>query len=97
MSRRIVRSISFITLLVAGLFWLPGQAPAQVTTAEIQGVVRDSQGAVVPGAVVTAVHGPSESTYSGVTQSDGRFFFRACASAARTRSASSSAAARRKP
>jgi len=44
-----------------------------VTTGAIVGVVADSQGAVVPGATVTAVHGPSGTVYEGVTQADGRF------------------------
>ena len=74
MSRTIYRLLILLPLLIAGLFWMPGQASAQVTTAAIQGVVNDSQGAVVPGVVITAVHEPSGSTYSAVTQSDGRFF-----------------------
>jgi hypothetical protein len=44
-----------------------------VTTGAIVGVVADSQGAVVPGATVTAVHQPSGTSYEGVTQGDGRF------------------------
>jgi outer membrane receptor protein involved in Fe transport len=45
-----------------------------VTTGAIAGVVNDSQGAVVPGTSVTAVHQPSGTTYEAVTQTDGRFF-----------------------
>jgi Carboxypeptidase regulatory-like domain len=44
-----------------------------VTTGVIVGVVVDSQGALVPGATVTAVHEPSGTVYEGVTQADGRF------------------------
>ena len=44
-----------------------------VTTGAITGVVKDAQGAVIPGATVLAVHVPSGSTYEGVTQADGRF------------------------
>ena len=44
-----------------------------VTTGLIVGVVADSQGAVVPGATVVAVHQPSGSSYEGVTQADGHF------------------------
>ncbi len=44
-----------------------------VTTGLISGVVTDSQGAVVPGATVLAVHQPSGTAYEGVTQADGRF------------------------
>ena len=45
-----------------------------VTTGTITGVVSDAQGAVVPGATVTAIHQPSGTTYEAVTQADGRFF-----------------------
>src|SRR5260221_2403411 len=44
-----------------------------VTTAAMTGVVKDAQGAVIPGATVTAVHEPSGTTYEGVTQGDGRY------------------------
>ena len=44
-----------------------------VTTAAITGVVKDSQGAVVPGATIVAVHEPSGTTYTGVSQGDGRY------------------------
>src|SRR5882724_2517075 len=44
-----------------------------VTTGLIAGVVADSQGGVVPGATVTAVHQPSGTSYEGVSQADGRF------------------------
>src|SRR5689334_12249891 len=44
-----------------------------VTTGSIAGVVADAQGAVVPGATVTAVHQPSGTSYEAVTQADGRF------------------------
>src|SRR5437764_13147076 len=44
-----------------------------VTTGTIAGVIADSQGAVVPGVTVTAVHEPSGTAYETVTQADGRF------------------------
>jgi len=44
-----------------------------VTSGSITGVVRDPQGASVPGAVVTAVHEPSGSRYEAVSRGDGRF------------------------
>src|SRR5437763_641571 len=44
-----------------------------VTTGTIAGVIVDSQGAVVPGVTVTAVHEPSGTAYETVTQADGRF------------------------
>src|SRR5437867_1188768 len=45
-----------------------------VTTAAATGIVKDAQGAVIPGATITAVHQPSGSTYEAVSQADGRFF-----------------------
>src|SRR5712691_308583 len=45
-----------------------------VTTAAVTGVVKDAQGAVIPGASVTAVHQPSGTSYESITQGDGRFF-----------------------
>ena len=45
-----------------------------VTTGSITGVVKDAQGAVVPGVTIVAVHQPSGTTYEAVTQADGRFF-----------------------
>ncbi|MEI6669978.1 MAG: carboxypeptidase regulatory-like domain-containing protein, partial [Acidobacteriota bacterium] len=49
-------------------------AQAGVTTANVQGAVKDAQGAVVPGALVVARHEPSGTTYEDVTRADGRFF-----------------------
>jgi Carboxypeptidase regulatory-like domain len=44
-----------------------------VTTSAINGVVKDAQGAVIPGVSITAVHQPSGTTYTGLTQEDGRY------------------------
>ncbi len=63
-----------VAVICAALLWPAGRVSAQVTTSAITGVVKDSQGAVIPGVSVTAVHQPSGSTYEGVTQGDGRFF-----------------------
>lgn len=62
--------------LLAAIVLLPiGHAYAQgVTTGNITGTVTDAQGQPVPGALVTAVHGPSGTTYSATTNTDGRFF-----------------------
>lgn len=48
---------------------------AQVTTSEIVGLVSDQNGAAVVGANVIAVHQPSGTKYSTVTNGDGRFAF----------------------
>jgi hypothetical protein len=68
-------SRTLVLLVCSVLVWPIGHAAAQgVTTASITGIVRDSQGGVVPGATVTAVHTPSGTSYETVTQGDGRFF-----------------------
>jgi hypothetical protein len=63
-----------VALVCAWLAWPADLAAGQgVTTAAIAGVVKDSQGAVAPGATIVAVHEPSGSAYEAVSQSDGRF------------------------
>ena len=73
MSRNtLFRSLALLVFCV--LLWPAGRADAQgVTTGAIAGVVKDAQGAVIPGATLLAVHAPSGSTYEAVTQADGRF------------------------
>ena len=44
-----------------------------VTTGSISGVVMDAQGAVLPGATITAVHTPTGTSYEGVTDAGGRY------------------------
>ena len=91
----LLRSLTLLVCCV--LLWPAGRADAQgVTTGAMTGVVKDAQGAVIPGATVIAVHQPSGSTYEAVTQADGRFSFPACASAVRTRSPRRSPASRRR-
>jgi hypothetical protein len=69
---RIICAIGVV--LAAVLATMAPEAYAQgVTTGMIAGVVADSQGAVVPGATVVAVHEPSGTSYEGVSQADGRF------------------------
>ena len=59
-------------LLTATLGPVPALAQG-VTTAGLTGVVRDSQGAVIPGVTVVAVHQPSGLDLHGVSQTDGRY------------------------
>ena len=40
----------------------------------MNGVVKDAQGAEIPGANITAIHEPSGTNYETVSQGDGRFF-----------------------
>jgi len=59
-------------VLAVAMYATPSTAQG-VTTAALTGVVKDSQGAVVPGASVVAVHQPSGTTYVAVSQGDGRY------------------------
>src|SRR5215470_2796279 len=68
---RCVRAAALATLCFA--IAAPFAHAQGVTTGSIAGVVADAQGAVVPGATVTAVHQPSGTSYDAVTQADGRF------------------------
>ena len=63
-----------LVLMCRWLAWPAVVAAGQgVTTASIAGVVKDSQGAVTPGATIVAVHEPSGTTYETVSQADGRY------------------------
>src|SRR5262245_40903293 len=71
---RVLVSAGALLLAYTLLGWPVVLAAGQgVTTASIAGVVKDSQGAVTPGATVVAVHEPSGTTYEAVAQADGRF------------------------
>jgi hypothetical protein len=85
---RIVLRI-FALLIIASAAIAPvGEAWGQgVTTGEIVGTNKDPQGALVPGATITAVHQPSGKTYEGVSRKMDDIPFPACGSAARTKSA----------
>jgi hypothetical protein len=73
-SRKLLRSVRTAMFAVLAAAIGASLAHAQgVTTGSIAGVVADAQGAVVPGATVTAVHQPSGTSYEAVTQADGRF------------------------
>ncbi|MBK0378779.1 TonB-dependent receptor [Mucilaginibacter segetis] len=62
---------NFLLILVLFLVTSLG-VQAQITTSSVSGVVKDKQGGV-PGATVVAVHTPTGTKYSTVTQSDGRY------------------------
>ncbi len=68
---RIMLGSVLVLSMVAGLA-RPSIAQG-VTTGSMTGLVRDAQGAVVPGVTVTALHVPSGTSYDTVTQADGRF------------------------
>ena len=67
-SSRALVAAAFFASLFAGPLYSQG-----VTTSAIAGVVTDSAGTPVDGARVVAVHLPSGTTYSAVTQTNGRF------------------------
>ena len=60
-------------LLLAGTVPLAGQA----NTGELEGVVRDESGAVLPGATVIATHIESDFSVERVTGADGRYYMAA--------------------
>jgi hypothetical protein len=67
--------ISLLTLVcLAGLAAITPAASAQTNTSELEGVVKDTQGGVLPGAAVVAVHMASGRRVEGVTDARGRFF-----------------------
>src|SRR5689334_24767888 len=69
----LMRVPAVLALLMFGS--MARHASAQgVTTASMTGIVKDAQGAVIPGVTIVAVHEPSGTTYEAITQADGRFF-----------------------
>lgn len=68
---RIVRSVLGFSL---ALFACALQA--QVTSSGITGVVRGPDGSPAPAVTVTAVHVPTNTTFTATTSVDGRFYFR---------------------
>ena len=58
-----------VAILLAGFF----TASAQVTTSSVSGVVTQSAGKKTAGATIKAVHQPSGTVYSGVSNSSGYF------------------------
>ncbi len=65
-----------LTLLAAWWGVFCPSALAQLTTSGINGVVRDTAGKAVPGATVTAVHTPTNATFTAITTGAGRYNFR---------------------
>lgn len=68
-----------LKLLFAGaiaLGLIANSASAQVVSSGMTGTVTDNGGRPVAGATVTAVHTPTNTTFSGTTGTNGRFSFR---------------------
>jgi outer membrane receptor protein involved in Fe transport len=70
--RRTLARLLALVLVVAGWWALADPVQAQVSTAGIQGVVRDDTG-VMPGATVTARHVQSGFTHETVTTAEGTY------------------------
>ncbi len=64
-------------IAIAALLLMAGSAWAQVTTANLAGVVQDATGAVIPGAPVQLTEVNSGVTYNAETSATGEFSFRA--------------------
>ena len=70
-----VRSHCAIIIAFAVVFTLaPRASLSQYNTAEIGGVVTDTQGAVLPGTTITAIHAGSGVKTERVSDGEGRFF-----------------------
>jgi hypothetical protein len=67
------RLVGVIGAMCVFVFAAPSVHAQTMTTASMTGTVRDAQGAVIPGASISAVHEPSGTPYETVTQADGRF------------------------
>ena len=63
-----------MSVLLAALTLTPRVGEAQYNTAQLEGVVRDVQGGVLPGATVVATHLGSGLNVARVTDAAGRFF-----------------------
>src|SRR5712692_7437932 len=74
----------FVLLALPGILAPATRANAQVTTATLFGIVRDSIGAVVPGANVTATHEGTAGVRTGITDAGGEFTLTALPSGAYT-------------
>ena len=64
---------ALVCLFLIALACPPSTDAQNVTTGTLSGLVKDAQGGILPGAVVTAVHVPTGTSYEAVSQSDGRF------------------------
>jgi Carboxypeptidase regulatory-like domain len=69
------RTTAIVLAVMYAAFGIAAPALAQnVTTGSISGVAVDQQDAVLPGVTIEAVHGPTGTQYSAITDSNGRFF-----------------------
>ena len=64
----------FLAVMYSALGIAAPVFPQNVTSGSISGVAVDQQDAVLPGVTIEAVHGPTGTPYSAITDADGRFF-----------------------
>ena len=70
----VLRKLFIVFACAGGMLASSGSVLAQgVTTGNLSGGVVDDQGGVLPGVSVTAVHEPTGTEYTAVTEGDGRF------------------------
>jgi outer membrane receptor protein involved in Fe transport len=70
------RTLQILALALAALAVAASPSSAQTTTGAIMGVVRDADGAVIPGAAVTARHDATNGTTSTVSDREGLYALR---------------------
>ncbi|HEX2862355.1 MAG TPA: carboxypeptidase-like regulatory domain-containing protein, partial [Lacunisphaera sp.] len=75
MQKSFLRSL-FTAVVTALAVTLSPLATAQIVSSGMTGVVRGSDGKALAGATVTAVHTPTNSTFTAVANDSGRFSFR---------------------
>lgn len=75
MHKSFLRSLVLAVVTALALTLSPS-ALAQLTSAGMSGLVRSTTGAPVAGANVTAVFGPTNATFTAVTNAEGRYNFR---------------------
>jgi hypothetical protein len=68
-----VRFLRYVCLGVLGLFLTAGSASAQLSTAELNGRVTDTSGAVLPGVTVTMTQTATQATRTTVTDANGTY------------------------
>ena len=72
--RRVIGTILSLAIVALGLTLGARIASAQtITTGSISGEIKDAQGGTLPGATVTATHVPTGTSFTAVTDNDGRF------------------------
>src|SRR5687768_15647358 len=76
-TRRCAKLTTGMLMALALSFTLGLSVSAQTVTGTISGIVTDSAGALIPGAMVTVTNEQTNETRSGTSNSDGRFSFAA--------------------